>query len=284
MDIFKLIFQHDIRLDQLRKRHVDRDTQETSSRLEDFLKPDPTYSKFYFSGTAIAAADAMRFGLSCLSHAEELVAAIVQSLAGYELISSLEDSLEDSRDDSWDDHGAGNRNDHGAGNQKSFENAVWSMPMGGVLLLGPAGSISSTSPVSPNSSITADCSTTANRSTSPASSGLSTSEADILASHLAVGHDENAGHKKEAIASTLEKGILVLYKEQAHDGFDLHLFSKKNIYRDFFWHLKPMVSESLRFFSMNGKRITSERKFYFETWALEQPPHGIEEVFRETVL
>jgi hypothetical protein len=35
---------------------------------------------------------------------------------------------------------------------------------------------------------------------------------------------------------------------------------------------------------MNGKRITSERKFYFETWALSQPPHGIEEVFPETVL
>jgi len=35
---------------------------------------------------------------------------------------------------------------------------------------------------------------------------------------------------------------------------------------------------------MNGKRITSERKFYFETWTLDRPPHGVEEVFKETVL
>jgi hypothetical protein len=44
------------------------------------------------------------------------------------------------------------------------------------------------------------------------------------------------------------------------------------------------VDDEFRFFSMNGKRINSERTFYFETWALDRPPHGIEEVFTETVL
>jgi hypothetical protein len=45
MDIFKLIYEHDLRLDALRERHLDRSEQQTSSTLEDFLKPDPTYSK-----------------------------------------------------------------------------------------------------------------------------------------------------------------------------------------------------------------------------------------------
>ncbi|MFO7800643.1 MAG: hypothetical protein R6V22_12825, partial [Rhodohalobacter sp.] len=96
--------------------------------------------------------------------------------------------------------------------------------------------------------------------------------------------DSNVGHKKAGLANVLEGDDLVLYKEPAHNGFDLHLFSKENIYTSFFEQFKSMVSEQFRFFSINGKRVRSERKFYFETWTLDRPPHGAEEVFKDTVL
>lgn len=246
MDLFKLIFQHDIRLDQLRGRHVDRDTQETSNSLEAFLKPDPTYSKFYFSGTVLAtnpeAANPVatypgqpRFGLSCLDHADDVISAIEWSLSAYTPFATQ--------------------------SRGTLSEMIHKEPIGSAILLKPV-----------------------RRDDEPTQDDGRMQDLNQLLQQLSVGQAENAGHKKEAIASTLEENQLVLYKETAHDGFDLHLFSKKNLYREFFTALKPLVSDDFRFFSMNGKRITSERKFYFETWALSQPPHGIEEVFPETVL
>jgi hypothetical protein len=76
----------------------------------------------------------------------------------------------------------------------------------------------------------------------------------------------------------------VIYKEQAKNGFDLHMFSKKNIYTKFFHPLQNMLPDAFRFFSINGKKFRSERHFYFETWTLARPPHGFEEVFPESVL
>jgi hypothetical protein len=241
MDLFKLIFQHDIRLDQLRGRHVDRDTQETSNSLEAFLKPDPTYSKFYFSGTVLAANPVAtypgqpRFGLSCLDHADDVISAIEWSLSAYTPFATQ--------------------------SRGTLSEMIHKEPIGSAILLKPV-----------------------RRDDEPTQDDGRMQDLNQLLQQLSVGQAENAGHKKEAIASTLEENQLVLYKETAHDGFDLHLFSKKNLYREFFTALKPLVSDNFRFFSMNGKRITSERKFYFETWALSQPPHGIEEVFPETVL
>lgn len=241
MDLFKLIFQHDIRLDQLRGRHVDRDTQETSNSLEAFLKPDPTYSKFYFSGTVLAANPVAtypgqpRFGLSCLDHADNVISAIEWSLSAYTPFATQ--------------------------SRGTLSEMIHKEPIGSAILLKPV-----------------------RRDDEPTQDDGRMQDLNQLLQQLSVGQAENAGHKKEAIASTLEENQLVLYKETAHDGFDLHLFSKKNLYREFFTALKPLVSDNFRFFSMNGKRITSERKFYFETWALSQPPHGIEEVFPETFL
>lgn len=277
MDIFKLIFQHDIRLDELRARHTDRDTQETSNSLEAFLKPDPTYSKFYISGAVLptpsghaapgqpasnqptsdqlasrqstsdqpASGQQLQFGLSCLEQAENVISAIALSLSDYAAISAG-DAPETT---------------------SSLITKIYQEPVGSAILLKP------TQLSKPDA-----------QAESTMDTNSLTGEDRALLQRLSVGHAENAGHKKEAIASTLEKNQLVLYKEVAHDGFDLHLFSKKNLYRVLFDSLKPLVSDDFRFFSMNGKRITSERKFYFETWALEQPPHGIEEVFPETIL
>lgn len=219
MDIFKLIFEHDLRLDQLRERHLDRSVQEVSASIEDFMKPDPTYSKFYITGTVL---DEKQFGLSCLKEFDRVIEGLAGALEEYHLF--------------YD------------GEENSMEHALQSAGIGDALFL------------SNNEKIEWD------------------------AESLKIDSDSNVGHKKSELAEVLESGDLVLYKEHAHQGFDLHLFSKKNIYPDMFYPLRELVSSDFRFFSINGKRIRSEKQFYFETWTLDRPPHGAEEVFKSTMI
>jgi hypothetical protein len=217
MDIFKLIFEHDLRLDQLRERHLDRSTQEVSSSIEQFMKPDPTYSKFYITGTDL---DNSKFGLNRLSKSNEVLNAIGTALQDFHCFHNDRNGV--------------------------FMEMVKELPIGEPLIF----------------------------------SGNESIEWDF--EKLAIDDNSNVGHRKREVAEVLEEGDLVLYKEKAHDGFDLHLFSMKNIYKTLFYPIKELVDEQFRFFSMNGKRIRSERKFYFETWTLERPPHGAEEVFEDT--
>lgn len=218
MDIFKLIYEHDLRLDALRERHLDRTTQETSS-LEDFLKPDPTYSKFYITGTDLAN---KRFGLNCLKNYSKVAKAIAPAFGDKRLFLN-----------------------HKA---VSFDQFLDQAELGEPLII--------------------------------------TDQTDVSwdIEKLVINKDNNVGHIKSEIAEVLKSDDYILYKEKAHQGFDLHLFSKKNIYKSLFYPLQKLVGDDFRFFSINGKRIRSERKFYFETWTLNRPPHGAEEVFKETVL
>jgi hypothetical protein len=85
-----------------------------------------------------------------------------------------------------------------------------------------------------------------------------------------------------ALHDLIKEKTIVVFKEKAHHGWDLHLYSLVNIYPALFDALKPFISNATRLFSMNGKRIRSERLFYFETWTLDNPPHGAEEVFEFT--
>lgn len=219
MDIFKLIYEHDLRLDSLRERHLDRSEQETSSSLEDFLKPDPTYSKFYITGTDLPN---KQFGLNCLKNYPKVVAALEFSLNDKHLFLS--------------------------GEEISLDSFLKSAAVGNPLIISDRG------------------------------------ESVWDTEKLQINDDNNAGHIKSEIAEVLKSTDYILYKEKAHQGFDLHLFSKKNIYETLFYPLQKLVGDDFRFFSINGKRIRSERKFYFETWTLNRPPHGAEEVFQETVL
>ncbi len=84
------------------------------------------------------------------------------------------------------------------------------------------------------------------------------------------------------LTGILDRGDMVLFKVRAHHGFDLQLYTRKNIYRDFFYAFKPLIAPDFRFFSINGKRMKNERYLYFETWSLDRPPHGFEEVFPDT--
>lgn len=219
MDIFKLIYEHDLRLDTLKSRHTDRSTQDTSMTIEDFMKPDPTYSKFYFTGTRLTEE---QFGLNKLDRFDEVIASLNSALSSYRCFT--------------------------VDGKKPLTKAIDDVPIGEAMVLTKENSHS------------------------------------WNLKELSIDTNSNVGHKKESIANLLETDDLLLYKEQAKSGFDLHLFSKKNLYPKMFYPLQEMVDDTFRFFSMNGKRVTSERKFYFETWTLQRPPHGTEEVFKETVL
>lgn len=219
MDIFKLFFEHDLRLDQLKERQLDRSTQETSQSIEDFMRPDPTYSKFYFTGTVLPD---QKFGINILESYPAFLDIFESTLNGYSAF-------------------IGNKN-------KPLKEIITRLEIGEAIIL----------------------------------SENDHHEWDT--DKLDVDSESNVGHKKEYLAEVLTSNDLVLYKEHAHQGFDLHLFSKKNIYPLFFEPFKKLISDEFRFFSINGKRIRSERKFYFETWTLHRPPHGAEEVFKDTVI
>lgn len=221
MDLFKLIFLHDQRLDELKERQLNRSVQEVSVSIEDFMKPDPTYSKFYISGTRLANSDSdHQFGLNRLSNYSRVSQALAGALSDYKIIYQ----------DKW----------------IQFEQFTEQAEIG-----------------------------------IPAIFTLNEQYNWDLES-LKIDSDSNIGHRKSELAEVLEHDDLVLYKEPALQGFDLHLFSKENIYPKLFYPLQELLCDDFRFFSMNGKRIQSERKFYFETWALDNPPHGAEEVFRDT--
>ncbi len=220
MDIFKLFFDHDLRLDQLAKRNANKTQEETEASIEDFMRPIPTYSKFYITGTRL---DGEMFGINVLAHFDRIMEQMSDVFSGYNFIREY-------------------------GPADSFKQAVQTAEIGEAIVITKSE----------------------NHGVDPAT--------------LRVDSESNVGHFKEELSDVLLSGHLVLYKEHAHNGFDLHLFSKKNIYESLFYAFKELISDSFRFFSINSKRMRTEQHFYFETWTLDRPPHGAEEVFPETVL
>jgi hypothetical protein len=221
MDIFKLFFNHDQRLDKLAKRNANKTDAEKRKEpsLEEFMQPDPTYSKFYITGTKL---EAEQFGLNVLDKSNEVINQLDKAFAN-QIFYTASDSF------------------------NSLNTSISSIDIGQAVII-----------------------------------------AEELGEHnisdIALDNESNVGHKKTELATILKTGALVLYKEQAHHGFDLHLFSRDNIYPLLFESFKPLVNEQFRFFSINSKRMGSERHFYFETWRLSNPPHGAEEVMDDTVL
>lgn len=219
-DIFKLFFHHDQRLDKLAKRNANKTPEEVEATLADFMKPDPTYSKFYLTGTDL---EQERFGLDQLTEYEKVIEALEKAFDDKKVCTA-------------------------SGSVASISEALQKLQLGEVFVL----------------------------------SDKESSDLDIQALHIDI--HSNVGHLKSELKEALEAGYIVVYKEQAKNGFDLHLFSKKNIYTDMFYPLQALVPDHFRFFSINGKKFRSERHFYFETWTLDRPPHGFEEVFPESVL
>jgi len=225
MDIFKLIYQHDIRLDELKERPANREDRQPELSLEDFMKPDPTYSKFYLTGTLLNNEDDPVFGLNRIEKAVTVFNKLDESLGDYSLFYDNEPVEE-------------------------LSSMIDEVPLGKPIV---------------------------------ATVGSNPPPPDL--EELYIDQQSNIGQRKMALKALLTEGWIVIYKEKAHHGYDLHIFSEDNIYTHFFYPLQELTgNQQFRFFSVNGRRITSERKFYFETWTLARPPHGAEEVFPQTVL
>ncbi len=222
MDIFKLFFDHDLRLDKLAKRNANKTQEEKEASLEDFMKPTPTYSKFYITGTRLRKEI---FGINTLEKWKEILSAFDEAFNAYRF------------------HCKGEVYDNAG-------DALSQADVGDAIII----------------------------------SEKEVLDGDLPFSSLGIDRDSNVGHFKEELSEVLLEAHLVLYKEQAHNGFDLHLFSKENIYPLLFKAFKPLVGPDFRFFSINSKRMGSERHLYFETWTLDKPPHGAEEVLPQTVL
>lgn len=205
-DILKLIFHHDQRLEALSPSS----TIEEENPLAALMKPDPTYSTLYFSGTDL---ENERFGLNTLVEFEAIINALAE---GFETTSFYTEK----------------------GRVDTLRQAIESIEEDNVVV------VSNT------------------------------------ASEIAQVHSFNNAE----LRSVLEKGWIVIYKKKAKNGFDLFMFSKENIYLSFFYPLKSLLPKAFRFFSINGKRVISEKLEFFETWRLEKAPHGFEEVFPESVL
>lgn len=105
---------------------------------------------------------------------------------------------------------------------------------------------------------------------------------NVISTFPKMAENVNVNERVSQLTRILDLDHFVIYKINAPNGLDLHLYSKKNIYREFFYEFKPLINSELRFFSINGKRLKNEQYLYFETWSLDKPPHGFEEVFEDT--
>lgn len=222
MDIFKLFFNHDLRLDKLAKRNANKTEEEVEATLEDFMQPDPTYSKFYLTGTRL---EEEKFGINVLNKSKTILENLDSIFKNYQFTATTNDSF------------------------NSLKEGLATIHIGEALVISNSNKLP---------------------------------ELDLTT--LMIDEESKVGHKKDEIRTIIESGSYLLYKEPAHHGFDLHLFSEENIYPLLFEAFKPLIEKEFRFFSINNKRMQSERHFYFETWTLDNPPHGAEEVFPETTL
>lgn len=219
MHIFKLIFEHDLRLNALAEDSAVGNDSGPENPLADFMKPDPTYSKFYLSASDIQK---NRFGLNVIDAYPKIMEALEAAFHDKIIITT---------------------GGHATGSLLEVINAL------------------------------------------PAEEAIALADKEqpgFDRGKLPAGINPRSG--KPHLKHILEQEQIVIYKEQASDGFDLHLFSKNNIYRNMFFPLQRLAPGNFRFFSINGKKLRNERQFYFETWTLHRPPHGFEEVFPESVL
>ncbi|MFW6347724.1 MAG: hypothetical protein ACOC2C_03825 [Cyclonatronaceae bacterium] len=243
-DIFKLIFEHDLRLEQLANEQDPRRELHRPSTLEEFMKPVQTYSKFYFTGTRLNDADPLdsRFGFSTLQRHEELLEGFRRAL----MLHSVHTS--DGLSRGMEALSADVNSPLAQANQTLllFPNAA--SEAAGLKLLEQA------------------------EMHEIFSREFSVREKiklkrPFLDAGAYVLFTEQAHHGVD---------LHVFSKVNIYEAF----FAE---YKPLVLPPGEGQGQ-FRFFSINGKRSKSERLFYFETWSLHRPPHGFEEVFPQTTL
>ncbi len=228
-DLFKLIYEHDLRIEQLSGDYDRTKENRRSSTLEEFMKPVQTYSKFYLTGTRLGPGLEARFGFNTLKR--------------FESIFTL------------------------------FREAT------GCAFFSDGSSVHPVTDFTPKLILDPE------KTFILASDAALLTEDRLQQSRQIFSSALSVREKNGLMRPWLDDGCRVLFTERAHHGTDLHLFSRENIYEAFFERYQPLTGRpDFRFFSINGKRSKSERLFYFETWTLDRPPHGFEEVFPQTRL
>jgi hypothetical protein len=220
MDLFKLFYNHDQRLDNLSRSSNEAGRNNPHSSLEDFMSPTPTYSSFYMSGTHFPDE---KIGLNQLEKIDQIIDCLNSIFKDYNILSTTR-------------------------NHFSFDESIRQIsPGSGIVIMDKNVDDSANNPFNSK-------------------------------------EDLDANQKNEQIKEQLTADNQVLFKEEARDGYDLYLYSKENIYPKLFHPFQELVDDSFRFFSINSKRMRSEKHYYFDIWRLDKPPHGAEEVFADTVL
>jgi len=217
MDIFKLIFHHDLLVEQLEGNDQNRTIAKASLSLEDFMKPMPQYSRFYLSGTEL---NDQKFGLSALDAFEEIKDALETVFKVYSVVLN------------------------GKISPNTLFDTIESIPM---------------------------------------NSGFSLSKKDSVTYSIDLSGKEYIREYGSHLRKIIESGDVAVFKIESNVGYDLQIYSMNNLYSELFYALKPLVNSNFRFFSINGKKLTSDRLFYFEMYSLAKLPHGVEEVFEDTV-
>ncbi|MEX0928704.1 MAG: hypothetical protein WD266_11625 [Balneolales bacterium] len=219
MDIFKLIFEHDLLLEELSVSGDSRNKAKPELSLDDFMKPIPSYCRYYFSGTRLKENE---YGLTTLRKKAKVYEGIQNALGETRL---------------W------------ARNGRNYGSIAEAMKTGGLSVVVASG-------------------------TRP--------EADLQT--LEINDNSGVRDRIPLLKALLDEGKKVIFFEKAKNGTDLHLFSRENMYEALFHSIQPLVAPDFRYFSINGRRLSGERMFYFETWTLDRPPHGFEEVSPDSVL
>lgn len=263
MEILKIIFQHDITLGHL-SGHQDKSARETREKtLEAFLRPEKTYNRYYFTGTIIADADP---GAGIGSRTENSAYTDrsgsnfddfrkfrfgLNTLSVWPLIlSTLEQLLADEKRNSPHDEEPGWFHTDGSEIAALSKYLQKNPRTHSVFLFGK----------------------------NPQGENREIARQIILDNHTGI--RENF----RPMTALLDSGYNVLLTEKAHHGIDIHLFSAQNLYETIFDSCKKLISPGLRYFSINANRVGSERHFYFETWTLDRPPHGFQEVTKDATI
>ena len=174
--ILKLIFNHDQRLNELDEAESKNQNSDVNSVLADFMKPDPTYSRLYFTATDL---ESESFGIDTLSEYQSFLKALENGLAVEEF---------------YTDKGA----------FKSLDTALSTIHFGEVVVV-------------------------------KKSEGF-----NIDISKM---HRSNSAFTT-VLKEALENEYVVIYKDEAPNGFNLHLFTKKNIYPSLFYPLQHMLPDA----------------------------------------
>ena len=78
--IFKLIFKHDLRLNELVDNNTVTSREDAEASILDFMTPDPTYSRLHFSGTDL---ETEKFGINTLTEYASIIEAIERGLSAH---------------------------------------------------------------------------------------------------------------------------------------------------------------------------------------------------------